>query len=203
MPTWVPHIVQSFVHGANVAIAHLHHEAALVRPSASKHSGRPFVVTDPNPPISYGDLYSAIKVLSHHSFSILYLPPVFMLLLSHIVEIYSGLPFLPFPLSILGKLLPPLQGDVRHLGPGLFSITTHLIASNADVSKPLSEGGLGYKGVMTTLEGIVLEVLEWNREHEHLGDGEGKIRKAYTTSVSLAEKIQKLGAVGHQVATTT
>lgn len=195
------HIVQSFVHGANVAIAHLHHEAVLLQPSASMHSGRPFIVTDPNPPISYGDLYSAIKVLSRHSFTTLYLPPVLMLLISHVVELYSELPFLPFPFSLLGKLLPPLQGDVRHLKPGIFSITTHLIASNSEVSKPVSEGGLGYQGVLTTLEGMVLEVLEWNREHEHLSEGKGKTRKAYTTSVSLAEKIQKLGTIGYQVAT--
>ncbi|KAI0441314.1 hypothetical protein F4803DRAFT_523756 [Xylaria telfairii] len=201
MPTWVTHIVQSFVHGANVAIAHLHHEAALLQPSASIHSGRPFIVTDPNPPISYGDLYSAIKVLSRHSFTTLYLPPVLMLVISHIIELYSELPFLPFPFSLLGKLLPSLQGDVRHLKPGLFSITTHLIASNSEVSKPVREGGLGYQGVLTTLEGMVLEVLEWNREHEHLSEGKGKMRKAYTTSVSLAEKIQKLGAMGPQVTT--
>ncbi|KAI0904451.1 hypothetical protein F4824DRAFT_52415 [Ustulina deusta] len=199
MPTWVTHIVQSFVHGANVAIAHLHHEAALLQPSASTHSGRPFVVTDPNPPISYGDLYLAIKVLSRHSFTTLSLPPVLMLLISHVIELYSELPFLPFPFSVLGKLLPPLQGDVRHLKPGLFSITTHLIASNSEASKPVSEGGLGYQGVLTTLEGMVLEVLEWNREHEHLGEGK-KTRKAYTTSVSLAETIRELGTVGHQVA---
>ncbi|KAI0458806.1 hypothetical protein F5B21DRAFT_457836 [Xylaria acuta] len=201
MPTWVAHIVQSFVHGANVAVAHLHHEAVLLQPSASTHSGRPFIVTDPNPPISYGDLYSAIKVLSRHSFVTVHLPPVLMLLMSHIIELYSELPFLPFPFSILGKLLPPLQGDVQHLKPGLFSITTHLIASNLEVNKPVSEGGLGYEGVLTTLDGMVLEILEWNREHEHLGEAEGKTRKAYTTSVSLAEKIRKLGAVGHQVAT--
>ncbi|KAI3325706.1 NAD(P)-binding protein [Xylariaceae sp. AK1471] len=201
MPTWVSHVVQSFVHGANVAIAHLHHEAALLQPeSASSHSGRPFVVTDPNPPISYTDLYSAIKVLSGHSLTTLPLPPVFMLLVSHIIELYAELPF-QFP--ILGKILPPLQGDVQHLKPGLFSITTHLVASNAEMGKPVSEGGLGYQGVLTTLEGMVLEVLEWNREHEDLGGegkGRGKIRKVYTTSVSLAEKIQKLAAVGHQVA---
>ncbi|KAI0468180.1 hypothetical protein F4859DRAFT_216967 [Xylaria cf. heliscus] len=201
MPIWVDHIVQSFVHGANVAIAHLHHEAVLLQPSASTHSGRPFIVTDPNPPISYGDLYSAIKVLSRHSFTTVRLPPALMLIVSHIIELYSELRYLPFPFSILGKLLPPLQGDVQHLKPGLFSITTHLIASNSEVSKPVSEGGLGYQGVLTTLEGMVLEILEWNREHEQLGEGEGKTRKAYTTSVSLAGKIQKLGAIGHQVAT--
>ncbi|KAI8631852.1 NAD(P)-binding protein [Xylariaceae sp. FL1651] len=199
MPTWVSHIVQNFVHGANVAIAHLHHEAALLQPSASSTSGWPFVVTDPNPPIFYGDLYSTIKVLSIHPFTIVRLPPVLMLLLSHAFELYAELRFLPFPFSALGKLLPPLRGDLPHLKPGLFSITTHLVASNSEVSKPVSEGGLGYQGVLTTLEGMVLEVLEWNREHEHLGESEGKIRKAYTTSISLAEKIQKL-AVGHVVA---
>ncbi|KAK5625744.1 hypothetical protein RRF57_001460 [Xylaria bambusicola] len=183
MPTWVSHIVQSFVHGANVAIAHLHHEAALLQPSASSHSGRPFVY---------------YHVIPSRTLS---LPPVLMLLLSHMVEFYMDLPFLPFPFSVLGKLLPPLQGDVRHLKPGLFSICTHLIASNSEVSKPLAEGGLGYEGVMTTLEGMVLEVLEWNREHDHLGEGERKtMRKAYTTSVSLAETIRKLGTVGPQVA---
>jgi hypothetical protein len=123
-----------------------------------------------------------------------------MLLVSHVVELYAELPFQPFPLSTIGKLLPPLQGDLRHLKPGLFSITTHLIASNEEVSKPVSEGGLGYQGVLTTLEGMVLEVLEWNREHENEGDGKGQMRKVYTTSISLAEKIQKLAAVGHQVA---
>ncbi|KAI1112852.1 hypothetical protein F5Y14DRAFT_462970 [Nemania sp. NC0429] len=206
MPTWVAHIVQSFVHGANVAIAHLHHEAALLQTSAPIPSGRPFVVTDPNPPITYDDLYTAIKVLSRHSFMTLPLPPVLMLLMSHAIELYSDLPFLPFPLSILGKLFPPLRGDARHLKPGIFSITTHLIGSNSEISRPVSEGGLGYEGVMTTLEGMTLEVLEWNREHEHLDDGGGKIRKmrkAYTTSISLAEKIQKLGAAGYQVAAQT
>ncbi|KAI0206629.1 hypothetical protein F4808DRAFT_1103 [Astrocystis sublimbata] len=199
MPTWVAHIIQSFVHGANVAIAHLHHEAALVQPSAPTVSGRPFVVTDPNPPIAYSDLYSAVRVLSCHSFVTLQLPPVLMLVMSHMIELYSELPFLPFPFSLLGKLLPPPQGDVRHLKPGLFSITTHLIASNSEASKPVSEGGLGYQGVYTTLEGMVLEVLEWNREHEQLDEGAGKSKKAYTSSISLAEQIQKLAAVGHQV----
>ncbi|KAI0411601.1 hypothetical protein F5X98DRAFT_357008 [Xylaria grammica] len=203
MPTWVSHIVQSFVHGANVAIAHLHHEAVLVQPSATTHSGRPFVVTDPNPPISYGDLYSSIRVLSRHSFTTVSLPPVLLLLISHFVEFYSDLPYQPFPFSILGKLLPSLKGDVRHLKPGIFSITTHLIGSNSESSKPVAEGGLGYQGVMTTLEGMVLEVLEWNREHENFGEGKGKTKKAYTTSISLAETIKQLGTVGHQVAASS
>ncbi|KAI0148587.1 hypothetical protein GGR57DRAFT_235896 [Xylariaceae sp. FL1272] len=201
MPTWVSHVVQSFVHGANVAIAHLHHEAVLIDPSsAASHSGKPFVVTDPNPPITYDDLYSAIRVLSIHPFSTPRLPPVLMLLVSHAVEMYSELFYLPAPFSFLRKILPPVQGDIRHLKPGLFSITTHLVGSNVEISRPVSQGGLGYKGVVTTLDGMVGEVLEWNREHEDLNEQERKVRKVYTTSVSLAENIRKLAVVSHSVA---
>ena len=186
---WVSHVVQSFVHGANVAVAHLHHEAALSSPSvqSAKCAGRPFVVTDPNPPITYRDLYSVIKTLSIHPFRTIPVPPVLILLLSHAVEMYADLPHrLPF----LGKVLPELSGDIRHLKPGIFSITTHLIASDAEARKPVSEGGLGYAGLLTTLEGMALEVLEWNEEH--LAGAGAKTRKTYTTSVSLADKIRRL-----------
>ncbi|KAI1459761.1 NAD(P)-binding protein [Annulohypoxylon moriforme] len=191
LPTWVPHIVQSFVHGANVAIAHLQHEAVLVRPwpESMKHAGRPFVVTDPNPPITYSDLYTAIGTLSVHPFRTVNVPPVLILLLAHAIEIYGDLPYkYPF----IGKVLPKLQGDIRHLKPGIMSICTHLVASNNEVGKPVSQGGLGYSGVLTTLEGMTLEILEWNREHVN----DVKTKKAYTTSISLAEQIQKLWVVG-------
>ncbi|OTA90886.1 hypothetical protein M434DRAFT_397658 [Hypoxylon sp. CO27-5] len=191
LPTWVPHIVQSFVHGANVAIAHLQHEAVLWRPwsESARSAGRPFVVTDPNPPITYSDLYTAIETLSVHPFQTIKVPPVVMLLLAHAVEIYGDLPY-KYPL--LRKVLPELKGDIRHLKPGIFSICTHLVAFNDEAGKPVSQGGLGYTGVLTTLEGMTLEILEWNREHVN----DTKNRKTYTTSISLAEQIQKLWAVG-------
>ncbi|KAI1759157.1 NAD(P)-binding protein [Hypoxylon sp. FL1150] len=189
LPTWVPHIVQSFVHGANVAIAHLHHEAVLALPwsKCSQHGGRPFVVTDPNPAITYTDLYTVIETLSVHPFRAIKVAPVIILLLAHAVEIYSELPYkYPF----LRRFLPDLKGDIRHLKPGIFSICTHLVASNEEVSRSVPHGGLGYTGVLTTLEGMVLEVLEWNKEHA----GDVNTRKAYTTSISLAEQIQTLWA---------
>ncbi|RYO73923.1 hypothetical protein DL766_005882 [Monosporascus sp. MC13-8B] len=182
-------VLPTFVHGANVAIAHLHHEAALAMPIAQSHrcAGKPFVVTDPNPPIAYEDLYLIIKTLSVHPFRTIYLPPVFILLLSHAVEWYSEMPY-KYPL--LKRVLPELKGDIRHLKPGIFSITTHLIASDAEARKPVSEGGLGYSGVLTTLEGMTLEALEWNEEHTD----DVTTRKAYTTSVTLADQIKKLAA---------
>ncbi|KAF4470721.1 cholesterol dehydrogenase [Fusarium albosuccineum] len=193
LPTWLPHVIQSFVHGANVAIAHLHHEAVLVRKDCPQ-AGRPFVVTDPNPPITYGDMYSAIKTLSIHPFRLVLLPPIVILLMSYAVEWYT---LLPYRFPFLKGVLPDLEGDVKYLQPGMFSICTHLVGSDAEAKKPVNEGGLGYEGVLTTLEGMVMEVMEWNREHSN--EYNGKAKRAYTTSVSLAEKIQQLGAVGSTV----
>lgn len=184
--SWMPHIVQNFVHGANVAIAHLHHEAALTH-SRAPQAGRPYVVTDPNPPIMYRDMYLAVKTLSINPPVEVILQPIIMLILAHILEFYS---LLPYRLPLLRALLPELKGDVRYLKPGLFSICTHLVGANTEISKPLSEGGLGYKGVLTTLEGVTLEVLEWNREHTTT-EGDLK-RKIYTSSIAGAEKIQQL-----------
>ncbi|KAF6838593.1 3-beta hydroxysteroid dehydrogenase/isomerase family [Colletotrichum plurivorum] len=191
-PTWVPHIVQSFVHAANVAVAHLHHEASLVSGgSDSPQAGRPFVVTDPNPPISYDDLYRAISTLSIHPFRVIVLPPVLVLLLSHIFEWYF---LLPYRFPALGRILPRLKGDIRHLQPGLFSICTHLIGIDKDARKPVSQGGLGYEGVLTTMQGMSLEILEWNREHQRLPKDQKK-RKLYTTSISLADQLRQVLAI--------
>ena len=184
---WVPHIVQSFVHGANVAVAHLHHEAALTNEDAPQ-AGRPFVVTDPNPPISYSDLYRAISTLSVHPFRTITLPPVLIVILSHLTEWYY---LLPYRVPLLRRLLPELRGELKHLQPGIISICTHLIASDADARSPVDKGGLGYHGVLTTLEGMVLEILEWNREHESV-DGGALERRLYTTSITLGQQLRKV-----------
>jgi hypothetical protein len=102
---------------------------------------------------------------------------------------------LPSRFPFLRRFRPDVKGDVRHLKPGLFSICTHLVSSNTEASKPLADGGLGYRGVLTTLEGMTLEVLEWNREHSFDEDGSLR-RKVYTTSVSAADKIRQLGLGG-------
>ncbi|KAK7941554.1 uncharacterized protein PG986_013941 [Apiospora aurea] len=182
MPTWATHIVQSFVHGANVAVAHLHHEAALLRPDCPQ-AGRPFVVTDPNPPIAYNHMYTAIRTLSIHPFMVLPLPPAVMLLMAHAIEWWSVLPY-KFPR--LKGVIPAVRGDARYLKPGLFSICTHLVATNDEAARP----------------GMVQEILEWNVEHAG-ENGQGYIaRKAYTTSVSLADHIQKLGTLSNAITTS-
>lgn len=112
-----------------------------------------------------------------------------MLLLSIVVEWYI---LIPYQFPILGTILPELEGDINKLQPGLFSICTHLIASDAEAKRPVSEGGLGYEGIVTSLDGIVMEILEWNKEHS--GEPEGGVKKTYTTSVSLAERLQEVGS---------
>ena len=41
----------------------------------------------------------------------------------------------------------------------------------------MEEGGIGYRGGCTTIEGVCEELLEWNREHEGAdgADGAGKV----------------------------
>ncbi|KAK0632487.1 hypothetical protein B0T14DRAFT_34574 [Immersiella caudata] len=190
-PTWITHIIQSFVHGANAAIAHLDFEAILTSPASSKsaQAGRPFVVTDPNPPITYGDLYFLIKTLAVTPFRTISLPPVPMVLLSYLVEGYS---LLRLKWPAVCWILPAISGDVKHLKPALFTICTHLIASNDTASQPVKSGGLGFSGVFTTLEGMTQEVVEWNRVHQAAGTKD----VTYQSSVSLAEEIQKATRAG-------
>jgi hypothetical protein len=186
LASWTSHIVQSFVHGINVAIAHLDFEAVLASPesASSPQAGRPFVVTDPNAPIAYRDLYFLVQTLAVTPFRTLHIPPIVMVLLSYPIEWYS---ILRAKYPFLQMWLPELTGEVKHLKPGIFSICTHLVASNTTASQPVSRGGLGYSGVLTTLEGMTQEVLEWNLEHK---DAAGE-RKSYQTSVALADDIAK------------
>ncbi|KAK3985664.1 hypothetical protein QBC44DRAFT_334576 [Cladorrhinum sp. PSN332] len=186
-PTWTFHVVHSFVHGINVALAHLQFEAVLASSCDSAvmpQAGRPFVVTDPNPPIAFSDLYHAVETLSSTPFRTVPLNPVLMVLLSYPTEWYSLL-LAKYPL--LRKVLPELDGDIKHLKPGVFSICTHLIASNDTAGRPVSKGGLGYTGVLMTLEGMVQEIFEWNLEH-----ADTKEIKAYQTSVSAGDEMAKL-----------
>ncbi|KAK3365109.1 hypothetical protein B0T24DRAFT_537431 [Lasiosphaeria ovina] len=193
LPEWSSHVVQSFVHGSNAAIAHLNLEAVLANPDSSTapQAGRPFVVTDPNPPIPYGSLYRLIGTLADTPFRTMHVPPILMLLVCHVVEWYILL-HARFPLA--RKILPPITGDVKHVQPALLSICTHLVASNAVAGQPVAAGGLGYSGVITTLEGMAQEMVWWN--HAHASARAAGETKVYQSSVSLAEEIQRAAGAG-------
>lgn len=249
--SWVESVVQHFVHGINCALAHLQLEAILAQDpphddnsngpqdaSQRPQAGRPFCITDPGPPIYYGDLYHALQhLVTVTPFRLVHVAPVPMLLLSYAIEAYNLLPArlaLLLPPALLERVTnyinnnknkmkwwwwwrwPRLPGGAAHLQPGLFSICTHLLTDMRDAQRPVAEGGLGYRGVVSTVEGMCQEILEWNREQEALraGDGAGNNSnnngglwngksgrggqgpiKTYRTSVLLAEEIQKLGGV--------
>ncbi|KAK0718964.1 hypothetical protein B0T21DRAFT_295389 [Apiosordaria backusii] len=181
--SWCAHIIQPFVHGINVAIVHLYFEAILASNPNAPQAGRPFIITDPNPPISYLDMYYAIETLSITPFRLIRLPPITMWFLSYIVEWYS---LLPVKYPLLRNILPELKGDLKHMKPGLFSVTTHMVATNENASRAVDEGGLGYTGFLTTLEGMAQEILDWNKEHK-----DEKQARKYQTSISFADEIAK------------
>ena len=168
-------------------------------------AGRPFVVTDPNPPITYNDLYVAISTLSIHPFRAQILQPVVVLCLSYVIE---WLQIAPHRFPWLKMILPEIKGDARSLQPRIFTICTHIIGSDAEARKAVSEGGLGYTGVITTLEGIVSEIVEWNREHGAEDQSDAALvggskserpRKRYTASVSYADQLKQAIGVGEDI----
>ncbi|KAL2266662.1 hypothetical protein VTJ83DRAFT_6014 [Remersonia thermophila] len=202
LPTWVSNIVQSFVHSDNVAVAHLDFEAVLAGSSAAAslpQAGRPFVVTDPNPPIRNSDMYQLAGTLAATPFRVVSVPPAAMLLLSYVVEGYvvarrrlgAKVPWSWLRRLVLDMLLPEVSGEAKHLTPAVFSICAHLVATNETASKPVRQGGIGYTGVMTTLEGMVQQVVEWNRNHEEVV-AKGKKAVHHQTSLDLAEEIMKV-----------
>lgn len=74
-------------------MAHLLYEQRLLELSADASNGTPdiggqaFNVSDPNPPISFGDMYTALTTLTPQT-KFRDLPPVLMLTLAHMVEAY-------------------------------------------------------------------------------------------------------------------
>ena len=185
------------MHGANIAIAHLQQEAVLVSKEHVddiQQAGRPFVVTDPNPPITYMHIYTAISTLSIYPLRVQLMAPALMLVMAYLIEWYH---LLPYRIPLLKGILPEIKGDARHLQPGIITNCTHLIASDTMASKPIAQGGLGYEGVMTTMQGMVSEILDWNRENETEEESrsEGitaRTKKLYTTSMALADQLRQV-----------
>lgn len=81
MPRAAPATVVAGVHSVCVILGLLER--------GQPRAGRPFVLTDPNPPIQYGDLCFLIKTLAITRFHVIPVPPVVMVLLSCVVEAYA------------------------------------------------------------------------------------------------------------------
>lgn len=122
--------------------------------------GQAFIITDPNPPISYADFYLLVETLSVKPTKFPPVHPVPFLILAYVLEWYVLLQhrYLPW-------LLPKVTGDFYQIQPALFSIAdVFLIADDSRARKPPEEGGLGYKAPLTTLEAMCKELEFWNKQ---------------------------------------
>ncbi|KAK8874749.1 NAD(P)-binding protein [Apiospora arundinis] len=196
-PSWTPNIIQNLVHATHVSIGHLLFEAALLdhgdRETMPGCAGRPFVITDPNPPPSFRDIYNVCMTLAVTPCQVQMLQPVPMLLLAYAIEFCDTLARqLPGP---FGWIQP--RGQIALLQPATFSVATHTPATDAAAQKPVAEGGLGYRGVYTTLEGVCQQVLDWNREH---AGEEGESRSHGKSNGGLGGKVEALVKEAQNVA---
>ncbi|KAF1815941.1 putative 3-beta hydroxysteroid dehydrogenase/isomerase family protein [Eremomyces bilateralis CBS 781.70] len=170
-PSWLHNILQNFVHVQHVSLAHLLYEARLIdllSPPASSQmpdiGGETFAVTDPNPSITFGDMYKVLETLSVSPVSFPYIPGILPFLISYPIEAYY-LFQIRYPTITAALKLPPLGRDGKlYLVPSLFYITSvHAVWDDSSARRSKNDGGLEYEGSWTTLEGLVSQVLAWNK----------------------------------------
>ncbi|KAH7926262.1 NAD(P)-binding protein [Leucogyrophana mollusca] len=179
-PTWVGHILQSFVYVENCALAHLCYEQRLIDLGRGRTypdiGGQAFTITDTGPPVTFGDVHVALHTLDSETVF-----PVFsttaMLLVAQIIEaIYLSRAFLlsspSFLWRTIARLIPNIAGDIVNLQPSLFALTSvHLIFDDSRARLPPAQGGLGYNGPFTSLDGLCKTADEFFK-----ADGNGEER---------------------------
>ncbi|KZT41614.1 NAD(P)-binding protein, partial [Sistotremastrum suecicum HHB10207 ss-3] len=170
-PTWVTGMIQSFVYVENVSLSHLCYEQRLIELESSPSrnpdiGGQAYMITDPNPPITFGDLYKALNLLSNGETVFPAVPPIVMLVLAHAFELWylararllGVAPITrnsPAWMRIFAKIFPPLGGDLVNLQPSLFPLTSvHLLFDDSRAKLSPSAGGLGYNPPFTTMTGL-------------------------------------------------
>ncbi|KAJ7274971.1 hypothetical protein C8J57DRAFT_1224522 [Mycena rebaudengoi] len=152
-PTWIKRTVQNFIYVENCTLAHLLYEQRLIELSEGGKNpdigGQAFVVRDPGPPPTYGDLYASLVTLMDEKISIISVSPTLMLFIAYLLEAYH------LTRHRILKWLPDLPSDLVIFQPSIFSlINVHLIFDDSRARLSPEKGGLGYQGAWTTLEGV-------------------------------------------------
>ncbi|KAG5335976.1 hypothetical protein C0989_012460 [Termitomyces sp. Mn162] len=166
-PTWIANIMQSFCYVENCTLAHLCYEQRLIELQGDSTNpdigGQAFVVADPGPVPTYGDVYTTLETLTDGECTFPNLSPTLLLFIASFIEWYyvaRHLLTINFG-SFVETLLPPLNGDLINLQPSLFALTSvHLIFDDSRARLPPEKGGLGYQGLWTTFEGLYKTVQE-------------------------------------------
>jgi len=126
-------------------------------------------VTDAGAPISYGDAYTTMHLLTGRSTAFFRLSSSTMLLLAHAVESYylfvHSLTASTFtPIRFISYLFPRLQGDLITLQPSVWSLANvHLLFDGSRAITSPEKGGLGYNPPWTSLTGLCKLVDEFKK----------------------------------------
>ncbi|KAK2465607.1 hypothetical protein APHAL10511_002499 [Amanita phalloides] len=167
--TWAANTLQSFVYVENVACAHLLYEQRLIDLASPAHTnpdigGQAFVITDPGPPITFGDLYTVLETLTEGKTHFTRLSATMMMFISYLIEMYHVTREVSFAkIPLLRNVMSPIVGDTINLQPPLFFLTlVHLFFDDSRARLPPEKGGLGYQGAWTSIEGLHKTV----REHQ-------------------------------------
>ncbi|KAI0833958.1 NAD(P)-binding protein [Hypoxylon sp. FL0890] len=186
-PSWMPNIVQNFVTAGHVSLAHLLFEAALLRAEMPKCAGRPFTVTDADPPVMFEDFYRLLRVtVETPPMKVVYLQPAVMLVIAHGVEWFD----LASRMPVLRWIVPRPKGDLARLQPAVFSAGTHYLASDAAAQKSVDEGGIGYRPIHNTMEGMCQQVLDWNIEHQG-----SRLQDGHSSGETLIKGVKNVGTM--------
>jgi len=196
-PSWLSTIMQSLLYVENCSIAHLLYEQRLLEFMQGKSDvdigGQAFCITDPGPPPINGDVYNTLEILTNGETHFPPLSPTLMLLVSHFIEIYYLTRyFLLLRLPLIGSWIPPLSGDLLSLQPSVFRLTTvHIMFDDSRARLPPEKGGLGYKGICTTLEGVHLTVDDFKKS---AGKAEERSKNAGFSLMFAGLKKRRMGA---------
>jgi hypothetical protein len=178
-PTWINGLISSHSYVENCALAHLLYEQRLIALSTASPpkslpdiSGQAFNICDPGPSPTNGDIFTTLTTLTSGECHFPLLSPTFMLLFAHIIEFYYTLPSFFFT----ALRLPRIKGNITNVQPSLYDLTQlHLIFDDSRARLSPEEGGLGYRGAWTTLEGTHKTVEE---HYKNLDEGSVRADKA-------------------------
>ncbi|KAJ5959766.1 uncharacterized protein N7479_006916 [Penicillium vulpinum] len=193
--TWARPILQSFVHAENVSLAHLLYEQCLIQQSEPgsqlpNTGGQAFTVSDPNPAIAFGDLYTLLSTLSKTPVSFPDVQPAPLLMMAYFIEMYTFLQYRYL------SWLPKLSGDIGQLQPSLFSIiNVHVFADDSRAKLAPEMGGLGYNPPLSTLDGLCRRLVDWNRKAE----GQGVETMGKKKGLGLVTVSESVGVVAPRV----
>lgn len=163
--TWAPSFtgpaVQNWVHVGNAALAHLRLEAVLLSPHANKVASRPFLVSDNGPPITFEDAFTIMGTASSTGFTVVRPPPVLLLAIFHLVEWWALLGgYCPLLKTLIGEPKDPID----MLQPASAAAGISSIVDDSDARKAPEDGGIGYQPLCATLEGMCVQIYEWNEQ---------------------------------------